>query len=368
MTIDTTKPLEVINDATGERVAVWYERRDEDGDIVIGGHNRFVYKPDGRHWLGSIPYRLQNVPEPQAEPIDWSGELELSDGTRVVSATHYGGPNFYMVKIEGFTTTRDFRADGTPKYADACVRSSWPVNGRTVRNRKADGIDVKQERLAFETWWRSWCPDRIVPEVTSHIFDAWLASARRSTQLRTRIAELEKANEFYAGQYIDRVAQLNIANAELTELRAWKAAAVEKHSEAGEWRPIEQNTQLKGLRRDPKYYPAIGETCRESGPNCDDADGYTWGEVEVLWRDDLFIVTHTPGCWPTVTKLELALFEPLAPVDADLLEARRLCAAQPGLSAPQSHAFRDGNWDAGGQVDLALAALRRGRELERERG
>lgn len=40
-------------------------------------------------------------------------------------------------------------------------------------------IDVKSERKAFETWWQSWCPDRgIVPAVSSHIFDAWLASAR----------------------------------------------------------------------------------------------------------------------------------------------------------------------------------------------
>lgn len=43
-------------------------------------------------------------------------------------------------------------------------------------------------------------------------------------------------------------------------------------------------------------------------------EGYTWLEKEVLWHDDLFIVTRSPGCWPTTTKLELALFEPAAPV------------------------------------------------------
>ena len=79
----------------------------------------------------------------------------------------------------------------------------------------------------------------------------------------------------------------------------------------GEWREVEQNMMLKGLRRSPKYYPVIGEVCRVSGPNCDDADGYTWLEKEVLWRDELFIVTRSKGCWPTITKLELALFEPL---------------------------------------------------------
>ncbi len=82
----------------------------------------------------------------------------------------------------------------------------------------------------------------------------------------------------------------------------------------GEWREIEPQMLLKGLRRSPKYYPAIGETCRVSGPNCDDADGYTWLDQEVLWRDELFIVTRTPGCWPTITKLELALFEPCEPI------------------------------------------------------
>jgi len=88
-------------------------------------------------------------------------------------------------------------------------------------------------------------------------------------------------------------------------------------AQQGEWREIEQNMMLKGLRRSPKYYPAIGETCRVSGPNCDDAAGYTWLEQEVLWRDDLFIVTRTKGCWPTITKLELALFEPATPPSQD---------------------------------------------------
>lgn len=81
---------------------------------------------------------------------------------------------------------------------------------------------------------------------------------------------------------------------------------------AGQWLGIEPETFRKGLRRSPKYVPAIGETCRMSGPNCDDADGYTWTDVEVLWRDGLFIVTRVSGCWPTVTKLEMALFEPSA--------------------------------------------------------
>lgn len=78
----------------------------------------------------------------------------------------------------------------------------------------------------------------------------------------------------------------------------------------GEWKYISAQAHLKGLRRDPKYYPAIGEVCQMSGPNCDDDTGYTWLTVEVLWRDDLFIVTRVKDCWPRVYKLDLVLFEP----------------------------------------------------------
>tara|TARA_R110000868_G_scaffold118062_13_gene313367 strand:+ start:2986 stop:3555 length:570 start_codon:yes stop_codon:yes gene_type:complete len=88
-----------------------------------------------------------------------------------------------------------------------------------------------------------------------------------------------------------------------------QAVELERAKAEGEARDIEINPMLKGMRRSPKYYPAIGETCRMSGPNCDDENGYTWVEVNVLWTDDFFIVTRVSNCWPTVTKLELALFE-----------------------------------------------------------
>jgi len=78
----------------------------------------------------------------------------------------------------------------------------------------------------------------------------------------------------------------------------------------GEWKKITIAAHLKGRRRDPKYFPAAGEICLFSGPNCDDANGYTWIEVEVLWTDELFVVTRHKDCWPEITKHELALFEP----------------------------------------------------------
>lgn len=53
-----------------------------------------------------------------------------------------------------------------------------------------------------------------------------------------------------------------------------------------------------------EYFPKAGEKCLFSGPNCDDADGYTFIEVEVLWTDDIFIITRVRDCWPTVNKWE----------------------------------------------------------------
>lgn len=51
------------------------------------------------------------------------------------------------------------------------------------------------------------------------------------------------------------------------------------------------------------------------------------------------------------------------PVDALLIEAREICASRPGVDALQALAYRRGDWDAGGVVEIALAALRRGMEL-----
>lgn len=39
-------------------------------------------------------------------------------------------------------------------------------------------IDAREERKAFEAWWCMWNDGAEPPATTSHIFDAWLASAR----------------------------------------------------------------------------------------------------------------------------------------------------------------------------------------------
>lgn len=71
MTIDTTKPLEVVNTETGERVRCtlraeqvddrWIDvrRDDQKGETL--------YWPDGNHRSGCSVWRLRNVPEPEAE-------------------------------------------------------------------------------------------------------------------------------------------------------------------------------------------------------------------------------------------------------------------------------------------------------------
>ncbi len=81
-------------------------------------------------------------------------------------------------------------------------------------------------------------------------------------------------------------------------------------SESG-WREIEMDFQLKGRRRTPAYFPATGEVCEVSGPNCDDADGYTWMTMTVLWQNDIFVLYGQPGFWPNLHKHEHVLFRPL---------------------------------------------------------
>ena len=66
---------------------------------------------------------------------------------------------------------------------------------------------------------------------------------------------------------------------------------------------------MKGLNS--KYRPEVGEACLISGPNCDNEDGYVFGEMELLWKDETFVLYGSPGCWPNLTKWELIIAKPL---------------------------------------------------------
>lgn len=59
------------------------------------------------------------------------------------------------------------------------------------------------------------------------------------------------------------------------------------------------------------YRPEIGESCLISGPNCDDENGYTYREMEILWKDGLFVACRVTGCWPVVYKWEHIRAKPL---------------------------------------------------------
>lgn len=59
------------------------------------------------------------------------------------------------------------------------------------------------------------------------------------------------------------------------------------------------------------YRPNAGEVCLISGPNCDDDKGYTYLEVEILWKDELFVVYRHKNCWPVVNKWEHIRAKPI---------------------------------------------------------
>ena len=59
------------------------------------------------------------------------------------------------------------------------------------------------------------------------------------------------------------------------------------------------------------YRPEVGEICLISEPHCDDEDGYVYGEFEVLWKDDDFLLYRKEGCWPNIAKWDHVIAKPL---------------------------------------------------------
>jgi hypothetical protein len=109
-------------------------------------------------------------------------------------------------------------------------------------------------------------------------------------------AEIGRANDFWRDQ-VSALSQPHPADERVVEAR---------------WREVETNHLLKGRRRSPAYFPATGEVCEVSGPNCDDANGYTWATTTVLWQSDIFVLYGQPGFWPVLHKHEHVLFRPLS--------------------------------------------------------
>lgn len=73
----------------------------------------------------------------------------------------------------------------------------------------------------------------------------------------------------------------------------------------------------KGLRVEPKYFPAVGDVCLVSGPNCDDENGYTWDETTLLWCNPIFVLYGKEGFWPALHKWEHVLFKPRLASEAE---------------------------------------------------
>ncbi len=56
---------------------------------------------------------------------------------------------------------------------------------------------------------------------------------------------------------------------------------------------------MKGFNN---YQGATGELVLISGPNCDNEQGYVYGEYTILWQDENFILYGSEGNWPNLNK------------------------------------------------------------------
>jgi len=52
------------------------------------------------------------------------------------------------------------------------------------------------------------------------------------------------------------------------------------------------------------YAGATNEVVLISGPNCDNSEGYVYGEYTILWQNDIFILYGADDCWPNLNKKE----------------------------------------------------------------
>lgn len=97
-------------------------------------------------------------------------------------------------------------------------------------------------------------------------------------------------------------------------------------------------------------------------PTTPELDPALWDRMVALVRE---LASRDGACFVGEIKHEAqAIVADLPkPVDPDLIEARKICAMKPGVNALGRCAYLDGNWDEGSDVSVALAAIKRGREL-----
>jgi hypothetical protein len=58
---------------------------------------------------------------------------------------------------------------------------------------------------------------------------------------------------------------------------------------------------MKGINN---YEGSTNELVLISGPNCDNEQGYVYGEYTILWQNDIFILYGAENCWPNLNKKE----------------------------------------------------------------
>lgn len=59
------------------------------------------------------------------------------------------------------------------------------------------------------------------------------------------------------------------------------------------------------------FRPTPGTLCLISGPNCDDENGYVYGEFTILWCNDIFVLYGNDGKWPNLEKWDHISVKPL---------------------------------------------------------
>lgn len=120
-------------------------------------------------------------------------------------------------------------------------------------------------------------------------------------------ALIASCDEFAPPQPDPRDAEIERLKAEVGQLSAMRAVLVARQE-------MQEVPNLSGHHTkgaNSAYRPAIGETCLVSGPNCDDANGYVFAEMDILWASEIFVLYGRAGYWPNLNRWEHVWCKPL---------------------------------------------------------